>query len=128
MRRTVPDQHEDKIMLTGLELYGFHGVLDDEKTTSQKFIIDVCLYQDLTLSGRTDDLKLTTDYSSVYKIIKNVVENNSFNLIEALANEIANKIISNFLTNKVMVTVEKPNAPIDGAIFSTIAVQITRER
>ena len=86
------------------------------------------MYQDLTLSGRTDDLKLTTDYSSVYKIIKNVVENNSFNLIEALANEIANKIISNFLTNKVMVTVEKPNAPIDGAIFSTIAVQITRER
>ena len=40
MRRTVSDRHEDKIMLTGLELYGFHGVLVDEKTTSQKFIID----------------------------------------------------------------------------------------
>ena len=64
----------------------------------------------------------------MYKVIKNVVENNSFNLIEALGNEIANNIISNFMIKKVMVTVEKPNAPIEGANFSTIAIQITRKR
>tara|TARA_Y100000996_G_scaffold414400_1_gene405161 strand:- start:11036 stop:11422 length:387 start_codon:yes stop_codon:yes gene_type:complete len=128
MNKIVQDDYEDKILMTGLEFYGIHGVLDDEKSTSQKFIIDICLYQDLALPGRTDDLKLTTDYSSVYKVIKNVVENNSFNLIEALGNEIANKIISNFMIQKVMVTVEKPNAPIEGANFSTIAIQITRKR
>ena len=119
---------KDKISLNDFEFYGTHGVLEAEKTNPQKFIIDICLYLDLSLPGRTDDLKLTIDYSTVYGIVKVIVETQSFNLIEALANAIANKIISSFSINEVMITVKKPNAPIDGARFSTVAVQISREK
>jgi dihydroneopterin aldolase len=116
----------DKILLSDLEFYGTHGVLDIEKTTPQKFIITICLYQDLSLPGRTDDLKLTTDYSLVYKIVKSIVETQSFNLIEALADAIANKIISNFRIDEVVVKVNKPNAPLNDAVFSAVSVEISR--
>jgi len=116
----------DKILLSDLEFYGTHGVLDIEKTTPQKFIITICLYQDLSLPGRTDDLKLTTDYSLVYKIVKSIVETQSFNLIEALADAIANKIISNFRIDEVVVKVNKPNAPLNDAFFSAVSVEISR--
>ncbi len=119
---------KDKIFLNDFEFHGIHGVFKSEKTTSQKFIIDICLYMDLSLPARTDDLKLTIDYSTVYKIIKVIVETQSFNLIEALANAIANKILSSFRIDEVMVTVKKPNAPIENAIFSTVAVQISRKK
>ena len=57
-----------------------------------------------------------------------IVETQSFNLIEGLANAIANKIISNFKIDEVMITVKKPNAPIEDAVFSTVAVQISRKK
>ena len=128
MSRKPTPHSDDKIILSGLEFYATHGVLEIEKSTKQKFLIDICLYQSLTLPGRTDDLKLTTDYSKIYETVRNVVENNSFNLIEALANNIAETIINNFIVDKITVTVKKPDAPIAEATFSSIAVQITREK
>ena len=119
---------QDKILLNNFEFYGTHGVLETEKEIPQKFIIDICLYLDLSLPGRTDDLKLTIDYSTVYRIVKVIVETQAFNLIEGLATAIANKIISNFRIDEVMVTVKKPNAPIEDAVFSTVAVQISRKK
>ena len=72
-----------------MEFYGYHGVNPEEKVQGQKFIIDVDINCNLSLPGQTDDLNDTVNYSNIYKLIKNIVEGPSFDLIESVAEKIA---------------------------------------
>lgn len=117
----------DRILAKGLRFIGCHGVLPEEKTEPQVFIVDLELFLDLKPSGREDDLLLTVDYSRVYALVKRAVEGKSFNLIEALAESIATEIIEGFPVQSVGVTVYKPQAPVEGK-FDYFAVSIRRER
>ena len=60
----------DKIVLTGLHFYGYHGCLPEEKRHGQPFHIDLVLETDLERAGQTDDLTQTVDYSAVYGVVK----------------------------------------------------------
>lgn len=117
----------DKILARGLRFMGCHGVLPDEKTEPQAFIIDLELSLDLGAAGREDSLELTVDYSQVYEAVKKIVEQKSFNLIEALAENIAGKILDDYPVRSVQVTVYKPQAPVEGK-FDYFAVSIQRGR
>jgi len=117
----------DRIIARGLRFMGCHGVLPDEKTKPQVFIIDLELFLDLGPAGREDSLELTVDYSQVYAMVKQIVEGKSFNLIEALADNIANEILDGFTVQSIGVTVYKPQAPVDGK-FDYFAVSIQRDR
>ena len=82
----------DKIVLTGLHFYGYHGCLPEEKRQGQPFHIDLTLETDLGRAGQTDDLTQTVDYSAVYGVVKEVVEGPSFDLIERVGQVIADRI------------------------------------
>ena len=118
----------DKIILSNLGFYGYHGVLDAEKIIGQKFFIDAELYLDTKEAGINDDLNKSVSYADVYEIIKNITENKKFDLIEALAENIAHEVLSKFnLVQSIMVRVKKPEAPVSG-IYDYFAVEIRRDR
>ena len=118
----------DKIILSNLGFYGYHGVLEAEKALGQKFFIDMELFLDTKEAGKTDDMNKSVSYADVYEVVKNIVENKRFDLIEAVAENIADEVLNKFsLLNSVMVRVIKPEAPVNG-IYDYFAVEIRRNR
>ncbi len=117
----------DCIHLNNMVFYGYHGVLDSEKELGQRFIVDLRLYLDLAPAGQSDDLKHTVNYAEVYSTIKAVVENRRYQLIEALAEALAQQVLAQFPVEKVAVALRKPGAPIAG-IFDYVEVAIVRQR
>ncbi|MDA8234820.1 MAG: dihydroneopterin aldolase [Clostridia bacterium] len=116
---------QDKIILKGMEFYGYHGVLPEEKRLGQRFVIDLELYRDLQEAGLTDDLRYTINYAEVYQLVEKLVAGENYDLVEALAEGIGARILENFPVEGVLVRVQKPQAPIPGK-FSWVGVEIYR--
>lgn len=118
----------DRIRLNGLQFYGYHGVRAQERKAGQHISVDVTLKLDLRKAGRTDSLKHTVDYTSVYELVKNVVLNDQCRLIETIAERIANRILENHKSVcEVEVSVRKHNPPV-GGIAESVEVSILRKR
>jgi len=118
----------DKIKLKGLSFYGYHGLFPEENRLGQRFIVDVTLYTSVQKAGTTDEMKHSIDYGSVYNIVKQTVEGEAKNLIEAVAETIAEQLFENFSAiSACTVEVTKPHPPIDGQ-YDGVAVEIYRER
>lgn len=118
----------DRIIMKELAFFGYHGVMDEEKTLGQKFFLDVEIYADLSQAGKTDEVLDTIHYGEVYELIKNIVENDRFKLIEALAESIAENVLEKFeKIQEINILVKKPEAPIAG-IFDHVGVEIRRRR
>ena len=121
-------EHTDKIFLKGLAFYGHHGVSPHEKALGQRFIVDVTLECDARPAGLSDDLSDAVDYIPAYEIVKAVVEGESKDLIESVAEEIAGQILANLDVSAVSVTIKKPEVAIEGSVLSYAGVQIYRRR
>jgi len=118
----------DRINIKNLEVFARHGVLDKEKRQGQVFVISAALYIDLRRAGITDDLSKTIDYGEVCNDIKSFVLNNSFNLIEAIAERLAEKLlVENPALQRIWLEVKKPQAPI-AVQLETVSVEIERGR
>lgn len=118
----------DKIILKTLKFAGCHGVLPQEKNRPQTFVVDANLLLDLKTAGQQDSLEASIDYGQVYLKVKHIVEDNSYNLIETLAENISQRLLQDFpLLEAVEITVYKPDAPVAGE-FEHMAVQIYRSR
>lgn len=118
----------DKILISGIRVKGFHGVLPMERVNSQEFLIDCEMHLNLNLAIKSDDLSKTANYAEVAHLVKKVVEGPSLNLIETLAGKIGDQILNKFRrVQKVIVTVHKPEAPID-IEFLDVAVVVERKR
>jgi dihydroneopterin aldolase len=121
------DRVKDRIIMQGLELHGYHGVLDAERELGQPFLIDLELFLDLGPAGKQDDLALTVDYTRVYTEVKKAFQARRYRLIEAVAEGVAQAVLSGFPVDAVRVRVYKPHAPVRGK-FKYLAVEITRRR
>lgn len=117
----------DTITLTGVRAEGTHGVLDFEHTQPQPFVVDVRMSVDTTAAAASDDLTKTVDYGQIANRIVAVIEGEHVDLIETLAQRIADKILLTWQVRRVEVTVHKPDAPIQ-VPFTDVAVTITRSR
>ncbi|CEQ21731.1 dihydroneopterin aldolase [[Clostridium] sordellii] len=118
----------DKILLNNMGFYGYHGVFKEESVLGQKFFVDMELYLDTKEAGITDDMKKSVSYGDVYEVVKDIVEKQRFNLLEALAENIAKQVFERFeLIEEVMVRVKKPEAPVPG-IYDYFGVEIRRRR
>ena len=118
----------DKILMNNLGFYGYHGVLKEEAALGQKFFIDMELYLDTREAGQTDDMNKSVSYADVYELVKEIVENKRFNLLEALAENIAEEVLNKFdLLKGIMVRVKKPEAPVPG-IYDYFGVEIKRAK
>ncbi|QEK11027.1 dihydroneopterin aldolase [Crassaminicella thermophila] len=118
----------DKIIMKNLSFYGYHGAMPEENIIGQKFFVDIDLYLDLKKAGNTDCVAHTVHYGEAYEVVKNIVENKKFNLIEALAENIAKEILEQFsLVKEIHITIRKPEAPVKG-IFDYFGVEIRRKQ
>jgi len=115
----------DLIRLCNMQFYGRHGVNAEEQELGQRFEVDVELRVDTRPAALQDDLRLTINYAHVYKVVKQIVEEQRFDLIEALAESIAMQVGRQFAPESVRVCVRKPHAPIKG-VLDYVAVDIER--
>ena len=115
----------DELAVTGIECYGHHGVFDFERREGQVFLVDLVLGLDTRSAAATDDLHQTVDYGSLVTSVKAAVESDPVDLIETLAQRIADVSLLDHRVQWCRVTVHKPDAPID-ATYSDVALTITR--
>ena len=118
----------DRIILKGMRFYGYHGVNPEEKAQGQSYIVDLEADVDLARPGRTDNLEDTVSYTLMYRAVRSVMEGDSRNLLEFLAEDIAGKLLDEAPIEAVNVTVKKPNPPIKGSFIDHAAVSIYRRR
>ncbi|WP_340539754.1 dihydroneopterin aldolase [Nocardioides sp. GXZ039] len=123
---STPDR-VDRLALVGLECRGHHGVFDFERRDGQRFVIDLVLGLDTRPAAASDDLQDTVDYGSLGTSVQAAVEHDPVDLIETLAQRIADVCLLDARVEWVQVTVHKPEAPLD-ATFADVALTITRER
>lgn len=122
------DEHTDKIFLRGLAFYGHHGVSPHEKALGQRFIVDIDLECDARPAGLSDNLSDAVDYVPAYSIVKEIIEGESKDLIECVAEEIAARILNRLNVSAVSVTIKKPEVAIKGSILSYAGLEIYRRR
>ena len=115
----------DSITLKGLRIPARHGVTGEERAAGQTFVVDVMVRLDLSVAGRTDDLSETLDYGLLAEAIHGRVSGEQWNLIETVAERVADLVLESGLVTRVEVTVHKPEAPIR-VPFEDVAVTIVR--
>lgn len=116
---------DDEITLTGVRATGHHGVYEHERREGQEFVVDATLFLDTGRAGETDQVTDTVHYGEVAERIVAIVEGDPVNLLERLAQLLADALLSEPLVHRVRVTVHKPQAPIT-VPFSDVSVTIER--
>lgn len=117
----------DRISLVGLEAEGRHGVLEVERREGQLFRVDVTLGLDTRTAAASDDLTDTVDYGALAGDVLAVVGGDPVDLIETLAQRIADVCLVDPRVQWTEVTVHKPAAPIE-ATFADVVLTIHRSR
>ena len=118
----------DRIVLEGMRFYGFHGVNPEERVLGQEYLVDLAVEIDLGRAGRSDRLEDTISYAHIYRAVRDVMEGEPRNLLEAAAQSIADRILSEFPVESVAVRVKKPHPPIRGSVIENATVEIMRRR
>ena len=117
----------DCIRLTGLRVFGRHGVASRERRDGQEFLVDVTVWLDLDRAAVTDDLADTLDYGALAAGAAAVVGGEPCALIETLAARIVEDVMRDERAHAAEVTVHKPAAPIPLG-FADVAVTARRSR
>jgi dihydroneopterin aldolase len=117
----------DRIELRGLTVRGHHGVFEHERRDGQDFVVDLTVWIDLAAAADSDDLADTLDYAAVAQRAADVVAGPPRNLIETVAGQIAEDVMTDERVHEVEVVVHKPSAPIP-LQFNDVAVVARRSR
>jgi dihydroneopterin aldolase len=118
----------DQITLSGLRVHGHHGVYASERAAGQDFIIDVALRLDTRTAASTDNVAETVHYGELADaLVAEVADGPRVNLLETLAERLAQVCLRNKLVDSCEVTVHKPQAPI-AHHFADVSVTIERSR
>ncbi len=117
----------DRLAVRGIEATGHHGVFDVERREGQVFVVDLVLGLDTRAAAARDDLRETVDYASLVAKVVVAIETDPVDLIETLAQRIADVALADPRVQWTEVTVHKPHAPIE-ATFSDVVLTITRAR
>jgi dihydroneopterin aldolase len=117
----------DRIVVTGLELWGHHGVFDHEKRDGQRFLIDLDIELDTAGAAGSDDVADTLNYAELIDAVEAVVTGEPVDLIETLAAKVLAVVWQFPQPHTATVTVHKPGAPVSQKV-ADIAVTVTRNR
>ncbi len=117
----------DRIALTGLRVRGHHGVYDFEREQGQDFIVDVVLELDLAPAAGSDQVDDTVHYGELADALVPIVAGEPVNLLERLAQQLADVGLADPRVAAATVTVHKPQAPIP-LQFTDVSGTIRRER
>ena len=117
----------DELRILGIEVFAHHGVFEHERREGQAFRIDLELGVDTRAAAASDDLRDTVDYGSLVDHVVAEVTRDPVDLIETLAQRIADACLLDGRVEWARVTVHKPDAPIQ-ATFADVQLTITRHR
>lgn len=110
-----------RLFLTGIRAEGRHGAREGEKDVPQPFVVDL----DIEVDTTGDSIEATADYRAITDAVREIVEGGSFDLIEAMADAIAVRVIAFPRVEGVTAVVHKPNAAgrlgIDGVAAGATA-------
>lgn len=121
-------KHSDKLILTDMTFRACHGVLPVERRRRQEFRVTVELEAPLVRAGCSDSLAHAIDYCAVQAVVREVVEGAHRKLIEALAEDIARRLLAAFpAAQAVVVALLKPNPPV-AFKFGGVQVRLRRTR
>ncbi len=104
------NQNTDLVKINDISIGAIIGTEDYEREAKQELILNITIFTDLKKAGNSDSLTDTIDYSVLESRVRSMVENSSFQLIEALAEKVARIILELETTDKVKVSVKKPSA------------------
>jgi dihydroneopterin aldolase len=121
------DESLDRLTISGIEGFGHHGVFEAERRDGQLFLADLVLAVDTRAAARSDDLQDTVDYGSLVASVVKAIESDPVDLIEKLAERIADTCLEDGRVRSVEVTVHKPQAPVDATV-ADVALTITRKQ
>lgn len=114
--------------IEGLEVYGHHGVHPEERVLGQRLLYDVRLTIEDCRATTSDQVEDTVDYTEVIDLITEVATENSYSLLERLAQITAEMILRRFdLLDEVWVQITKPHPPVACALAGVgAAVELQR--
>ena len=116
----------DKIKIKNLEVFANHGVFPEETKLGQKFLVNAVLFTETREAGLTDDLKKSIHYGEVSKFITDFMQNNTYQLIESAAEQLAMALLLEIpRLNRVLLEIKKPWAPI-GLPLESVSVEVDR--
>jgi len=115
----------DRVVLSGLRVRGFHGVLPAEREQGQDFLVDAVLELDLRPAAASDALADTVDYGQLAQRLAAVVAGPPVDLVETLAERLAAVCLADPRVRCAQVTVHKPFAPV-GLPVTDVAVTVSR--
>ena len=111
-----------------MQFYGYHGANPEERTLGQPYLVDLSVELDLRRPGVSDRLEDTVSYTRLYRAVQAVLEGEAKNLLEAIAQAVADRVLAEFPVAAVTVRVKKPRPPIKGSVIDCAAVEIYRSR
>ena len=117
----------DRIAVRGLRAHAHHGVYKREREQGQLFRVDAVLEVNTRPAAATDDLELTVNYAEIAQQLHAVLSREPVDLLETLAQRLADVCLANPLVDAVEITVHKPEADL-GVPFDDVTVAIRRER
>lgn len=115
----------DTITLRGLRVRAHHGVYDFERENGQDFVVDLVVGIDLQPASTSDDVAATIHYGELAEKVAAAVASDPVDLIETVAERVADVVLGYPAAISVRVTVHKPDAPIS-VPFDDVAVSILR--
>lgn len=115
----------DKIHISDLKVFARHGVYEAENTLGQMFLVSAAMYLDARPAGLADDMDKSVSYGVIARHITQYMQEHTCNLIEAVAEQLAEEILSYPYIKQVTVEVKKPWAPV-GLPLDYVSVEITR--
>ena len=116
----------DRLLLQGMVFFGRHGALPAERELGARFQVDVTVDADLEAARRSDRLEDTISYTDIQKLVRREVEGEPCNLLEALAERIAGRILD--LERVQLATVRVTKRPPVPEEFHAFAVEVTKAR
>ena len=123
---SLPDDL-DRVAVLGIAGTGHHGVFEHERRDGQPFHVDVTLAVDTRPAAESDELARTVDYGEVAAAVLAVIEGPAYDLVETVAQKVADACLAFEAVAAVEVVVHKPEAPV-GVAFRDVVVTIVRHR
>ena len=115
----------DTIFIRDLALQATIGTLPEERTKKQPIVLNVSFSGDFSRAGKKDDLSFAVNYREVETLLIRRVENSSFFLLEALAEDLAQKVLAFDRVRLVNVRIDKKGGALKA---DSIALAITRRK
>lgn len=111
------------IRLEGLSVFGHHGATTAERRAGTRLDVDVTLDLDTCRAEGSDRLADTVSYDEIEAVVRRVVEDESFRLLEALAARVAETCMTRFSASAVSVRLTKQNLawPSGGRVVVEVA-------